>query len=214
MDFGRSFSFVFEDSEWFKKIAILALVSLIPILGQLVLLGWGAEIIRRVVSGADTPIPELDFGKQLGDGFKLFVVGLVYSLPIIAVSLVMGIITGVASSVLDYDTGNTIAAISSVCLGLVNVVLGILLAFVLPAAFGNFAIKGTIGDGLRLGEVFGYVKNNLSAYLLVFVGVIVAGFVSSLGTIACGIGVLLTTVYGNAMMMHLYGQAYKKATLG
>lgn len=212
MDFGRSFSFVFEDSDWFKKIAIMALVTLIPIIGQLVLIGWGAEIIRRVVRGADTPIPELDFGAQLADGFKLFVVSLVYSLPIIAVSLVVGIISGVAGSVLDSDTANIIISISSICLGLVNFILGILMAFIIPAAMANYAIKGTIGDGLRIGEVFGLVKNNLSAYLLVVLGTIVASFVSSLGTIACIIGVFLTAVYATAIMMHLYGQAYKKAT--
>ncbi len=212
MEFGRSFSFVFEDSDWFKKIAIMALVALIPVLGQLVLMGWGAEIVRRVVRGADVPIPELDFGAQLSDGFKLFVVSLVYSLPIIVIALVMGIVMGIATSVLDSDTAQTVSMISSICFGLVNVVIGILIAFLVPAAFANFAVKGNISDGLRIGEVFGLVKNNLSAYLLVFIGIIVASFVASLGSIACGIGVLLTAVYGNAIMMHLYGQAYKKAT--
>jgi hypothetical protein len=204
MEFGRSFSYVFEDSDWFKKIAIMALVALIPVLGQFVLMGWGAEIVRRVVRGADVPIPELDFGAQLSDGFKLFVVSLVYSLPIIVIALVMGIVMGVSAQ--------TITMISSICFGLINVVLGILIAFLVPAAFANFAVKGNISDGLRIGEVFGLVKNNLSAYLLVFVGIIIASFVASLGSIACGIGVLLTAVYANAIMMHLYGQAYKKAT--
>jgi len=124
----------------------------------------------------------------------------------------MGIVVGIASSVLDYDTANTVAMVSSICFGLLNVVLGILIAFLLPAAIANYAVKGTIGDGLRIGEVFGMVKNNLSAYLLVFVGMLAASFIASLGTIACGIGVLLTTVYANTIIMHLYGQAYKKAT--
>jgi hypothetical protein len=212
MEFGRSFSFVFEDSDWFKKIAIMALVSLIPVLGQLVIMGWGAEIIRRVVRGADVPIPELDFGAQLSDGFKLFVISLVYALPIIVIGLVMGIVMGVSSSVLDYDTAQTVTMISSICFGLINIVFGILIAFLIPAAFANYAIKGNISDGLRIGEIFGLVKNNLSAYLLVFVGIIIGSFVASLGSIACGIGVLLTAVYANAMIMHLYGQAYKKAT--
>lgn len=212
MEFGRSFSFVFEDSDWFKKIAIMALVSLIPVLGQLVIMGWGAEIIRRVVRGADVPIPELDFGAQLSDGFKLFVISLVYALPIIVIGLVMGIVMGVSSSVLDYDTAQTVTMISSICFGLINIVFGILIAFLIPAAFANYAIKGNISDGLRIGEIFGLVKNNLSAYLLVFVGIIIGSFVASLGSIACGIGVLLTAVYANAIMMHLYGQAYKKAT--
>jgi hypothetical protein len=211
MDFGRTFSFVFEDSDWFKKIGILALVSLIPVIGQFVLLGWGAEIIRRVVRGADVPLPDLDFGAQLSDGFKLFIVCLVYSLPILIISLILGVVSGVAASALDSDTAGIIVSLSMLCLGLVIFVLSILMAFLIPAATANYAIKGNIGDGLRIGEVFGLVKNNFSAYLIVFLGMIVASFVSGLGSIACGIGVLLTTVYATAMMMHFYGQAYKKA---
>ena len=212
MDFGRSFSFVFEDSDWFKKIAILALVSLIPIIGQFVLLGWGAEIIRRVVRGTDTPIPDLDFGAQLGDGFKLFVVSLVYSLPIIFVSFVIGIFAVVGTS-LDSETSAAIILIPVICLGGIILLLSLFIGFILPAAIAHYAINGKISAGLRLGEVFRMVKNNLGDYLLVFLGAIIASFIGSLGSIACGIGVLLTTVYATAMMMHLYGQAYKKATI-
>ncbi|MBI9048495.1 MAG: DUF4013 domain-containing protein [Anaerolineaceae bacterium] len=211
MDFGRSFSFVFEDSDWLKKVGIMALVTLIPVIGQFVLIGWGAEIIRRVVRGADTPLPELDFGEQLGDGFKLFVIALVYSLPIIVLSIIMGGLTAVAASVMDYDTAQIIGVISSICFGGIIILYSIVLVLILPAAYGNFAMKGNIADGLRIGELFGYVKNNISAYLIVLLGTIVASFVASLGSIACGIGILLTTVYANAMMMHLYGQAYKKS---
>jgi hypothetical protein len=39
MDFGLSFSYVFEDKDWFKKIAIPALCALIPVIGEFVVLG-------------------------------------------------------------------------------------------------------------------------------------------------------------------------------
>lgn len=47
MDFGSSFSFVFKDPDWVKKLLIMGLVTLIPVLGQLVLMGWMAEVLRR-----------------------------------------------------------------------------------------------------------------------------------------------------------------------
>ena len=43
MDFGLSFGYVFEDKDWFRKIAIPALVSLIPIIGQFIVTGWGLK---------------------------------------------------------------------------------------------------------------------------------------------------------------------------
>jgi hypothetical protein len=48
MEFGRAFSYAFEDSEWIKKVGIAALVFLIPLLGLIILMGWSLEIIRRV----------------------------------------------------------------------------------------------------------------------------------------------------------------------
>jgi hypothetical protein len=212
MDFGLSFSYIFEDDDWFKKIGIMALVTLIPVIGLFVLSGWGAEIIRRVVRSSDTPLPDLDFGKQLGDGFKIFVIGIVYSLPMIIIILLLGLGLFSIQDVSQYDTRNMITIIGillSLCFGIIIIIYNILITFLLPAAYANFAMKGKISDGLRFGEVFRLFKNNLSAYLIIFLGAILAGIVASIGSFACGIGLLLTTVYANTIMMHLYGQAYK-----
>jgi hypothetical protein len=66
-------------------------------------------------------------------------------------------------------------------------------------------------SGFRVGEVFGLVRAAPVAYLLVLVGGIIAGIISGLGSIACGIGVLLTAPYGLAINGHFMGQAYKQA---
>jgi hypothetical protein len=55
------------------------------------------------------------------------------------------------------------------------------------------------------------VKDNIVTYLLILVGSIAAGFISSLGSIACVIGIFLTVPYGMAIMGHLYGQGYLEA---
>jgi hypothetical protein len=52
------------------------------------------------------------------------------------------------------------------------------------------------------------VKANIGAYFIVLLGIICAGLVSSLGFIACIIGIIFTTAYANAVIGHLYGQAY------
>jgi len=41
MDFGKAFSFVFEDEDWIKKIGVGGLISLIPVIGVFLVLGWG-----------------------------------------------------------------------------------------------------------------------------------------------------------------------------
>ena len=209
MDFGRSFQFVFEDTDWLKKIAIMALVNLIPVVGQLVLLGWGAEIIRRTTNGTDLPLPDLDFGEQLGVGFRLAVVGFVYSLPLLVLLIIMFAVSGIAIG-MDNDASSIISIMSFLCFGGLAIIYSIAMFLILPAAYANSTMKGSISDGLRIGEVFGYVKNNFGAYLIVFLGFLLAVIGASLiGVIACFIGVFFTTIYANAIIMHLTGQAYK-----
>jgi hypothetical protein len=211
MNFGQAFSFVTKDPDWVKKVVIAALISLIPIIGQLYILGWALEITRRVNNGEDSPmLPETDFGGSLGRGFKAFVISLVYSIPIYIFLIPIAVAGGAASN-MNSDSAGTLVSIVSVCCSSLAALYGLFLGFILPAAFGNFAAKGTIGDGLRFGEVFSLIKVVPVSYLIVLLGSIVAGFVGSLGSIACGIGVLFTYAYSMLVIGHFYGQAYREA---
>ena len=174
MEFGLAFSYVFEDTDWFKKIALAALVSLIPLIGQIFLVGWALEITRRVIRNDSNPLPDLDFGENLGKGFKAFVVGLVYALPIF-VLMIPNFIAPVMVNVLGDDAGNVIAVIFSICSSILVFIYALLMAFLLPAAYGRVADTGNLGDGLKIGEVFKLVKKAPTAYLIVLVGTLLAG---------------------------------------
>jgi 4-hydroxybenzoate polyprenyltransferase len=40
MDFGLAFSYPFQDQDWFKKIAIAAVIALFPVVGWFAVFGW------------------------------------------------------------------------------------------------------------------------------------------------------------------------------
>jgi len=213
MDFGKAFSFVFEDPDWLKKIVIAALISLIPIIGQIYLLGYGMEVGRRVIRHDPHPLPDTEFAESLGLGFKSFVIGLIYSIP--AILLILPI-TLIPTMVYTSDTNTTsstspvLVALSLCCTGLF-ILYAILVWVWLPAAEGNFLATGSIGSAFRFKEVFNLLKAAPGAYLLTLLGVIIGGFIAPLGAIACGIGVLLTSTYVVVFTGHLYGQAYNAA---
>ena len=213
MDFGLSFGYVFQDKDWLRKIIIPALVSLIPIIGQFVVLGWALRVTENVIRRYPQPLPDLDFGGDLGRGFQAFIIGLVYSLPLIILSLFLGILGGLASGSNGdiSDVFNALYIIFSVCFGLFAVIYGLLLALVLPAAYANFLVKNSLSAGLNFSEVFRLVRAAPGAYLLVLLGSILVGLISPLGAILCFVGVFLTYTYGMAVMGHLYGQAYNQA---
>lgn len=212
MNFGLAFSYVFQDNDWIKKVGIAALIALIPILGQIILLGWALNIAKRVMDRHPVPLPDVDFGNDLGRGFSGFIIAFIYSLPITLLSLVSGLLNGVVASQSNSDAVATLVVLFSVCFGLFAFVYGVFIALMLPAAYGNYLAKGSIGAAFALGEVFGLVKANIGAYLIVLLGSLVVGLIAPLGFILCVIGVVLTTAYGMAVTGHLYGQAYVEAS--
>ena len=210
MKFGDAFTYVFQDPDWFKKIIIPGLIGLLlPVIGQMVLLGWSLKVTLNVIRNDPSPLPEMDFGDDLSRGFKAWVVSLVYAIPMLILYLPVIIFTALAGN--GDDTMMVVVAIASTCFGLLMLIYGILMALILPAAYARVAVDDSIASGLAFGQVFGMVRKNLMPYLLVLVGSFAAGFISSLGSIACVIGVFLTVPYSMAILGHLYGQAYMEA---
>lgn len=208
MDFGLAFSYVFKDPEWFKKVAIPALCSLIPVIGPFILLGWASKAAKNVMDGnAENALPELEFGADLGKGFMLTLVGIIYSLPI-------AILAGASSALFSIapnsdEVVGVIFYILGGCFGLIGLLLGLLIAFLSTLGMANFIAKGEFGAAFRFKELFGMLKKSFVSWLLVIVGSALAmGIIAPLGGIACGIGALLTAAYANAIVMHLLGQAY------
>jgi hypothetical protein len=214
MNFGKAFTFVFDDPDWLRKVAINALIGLIPIAGQLYLLGWGLEVARRVASRSMAPLPDVDFGTHIGHGVKALVVALVYTVPIWLIVIPMVAVTVLAEgSTMDYETAAMVMMICNVCGGLLTMVYGLLLGFVLPAAMTRAVLKGSIKAGLEFGQVLARVRSAPGPYLLAFLGTAAASMLAGIvGGIACGIGIVFTMAYYYAVMGHLYGQAYLEAS--
>lgn len=210
MNFGKAFAFVFEDPDWLKKVAIAALVGLIPIVGQFVLIGWALETAKRVIRQDPAPLADLDFGAQLGTGFKSFLVGLVYSIPAILLYLPMFIVPFVFADS-SSDAAGTAATVVMLCCGGLMALYILAMVFVLPAAQGVYLAAGRVGAAFNLKQVFGLIRAAPGAYLIVLLGGMAAGFIAPLGSIACGVGALLTSAYALLINAHLLGQAYRSA---
>jgi hypothetical protein len=208
MDIGLAFSYVFEDDDWLKKVGIAALVLLIPIIGQLIVLGWALTITRRVIQNDPVPLPDWnDFGEYTIFGLKAFVIGLVYAIPLIIFMIPSSILSGT----MDPHSPRAIISIIVTLLGCLTFLYSLLIALIMPAAYGQLAATGEIGEGLNVSKIISMITKNPSTYLMAFLGLILAGIVASLGSIACGIGVIATSAYAMAVEGHLFGQAYRVA---
>jgi len=210
MDFGLAFSYVFEDEDWVKKLAVASVLCL-TVIGIIPVLGWGLEVIRRVIKNDPEPLPNWsEFGQYLVKGFLVAVVIFIYFLPI----TLLGSCNAGAGTLLS-NTGEDFAApvvwILTMCLSCVYVLYGVGVSLFIPAALGNYANSGEFGSVFKLGEIFRIVRNNLGNYGLVFLGMLLSYIIVPLGVIACVIGVFVTTAYAILFNSHLMGQAYKVA---
>jgi hypothetical protein len=211
MDFGKAFTFAFDDADWVKKLGIAGLLMIIPIVGWLAVGGWAIEVTRRIIHREPQLLPEWNnFGDFLMKGLMVFVIGFVYSLPTLLIS---GCQQGVVLALQNNNNDNLaiVVTILAACFGLVSLVYGIFLGFVLPAAYGNYAATGQLGAAFRFGDVFRLVRSAPTAYLIVLLGSILAGLISAAGLIVCFIGVLFTAAYAMLIQAHLWGQAYNVA---
>ena len=102
MDIGKSFTFVFEDEEWIVKIGLGAIILVVGIvfswvlfipliLAFLALGGYMVEIIRRLFNNDVEILPQWEnWGQLFLDGLNVWVISLVYALPIIVVGVCIG----------------------------------------------------------------------------------------------------------------------------
>ena len=209
MDFGLAFSFPFQDPDWVKKLAIAAVIGVIPLIGQIAVLGWTIMLAKRVIAGEEHPMPDWEeAGEIFTAGLKAFVIGFVYALPVLVIMFPASLV-----SLFD-NSGDSISIleVAMICLSCFMSLYGLLISLVWPAAAGELAANDDLGAALNPGRILRLVQAAPGAYIIVFLGVIAAGIVASFGIVLCFVGVLFTAAYAYAIQGHLIGQAYKQAT--
>lgn len=208
MDLGRAFGFVTEDESWLNKILIGGLLLLIPLVGQLAVLGYMFEVARNVAQGNPRPLPDWsNFGDKLTKGFYGLVIGIVYSLPLIGLSILWVIAMAVvAAAAGESDAAAGVLGLLMLCFYVLLFALILVIQVVVLAAYVRYIQTESLGAALRFGEVIGMVRATPSTWVVLFLVYLLTSLVGSLGSIACGIGVLFTYVYGQAVFGHVLGQ--------
>jgi hypothetical protein len=215
MDYARSLSYILDDKEWWQKLLILGLLSLIPIVGPIYVSGYVVQVIQDVIQGREVPLPGAvdDFGTRLLNGLLLTIITVIYMLPVIIVACASGggsaLLTNATN---DPDAAGVAGGIWGSCMGCITFILSILISLLLPFAWGKFAENGQFGDAFKLGEVFGAVRDNLGPTIIVIlISMLVSLAAGLVGLLLCVIGMIFTTVYAQLVTAFLYGALYRQS---
>jgi hypothetical protein len=219
MDIGSAFTYMFDDPDWIKKLAIgggIAFVGLIltPILiglaGFFVLSGYMIEVLKNVRDGHARPLPEWgDFGELLKKGFFVAVIGFVYNIPsLIFACATQAVTIGLDSA--DPDVAQSLGIVF-ICLSCIQILFGLLAALLLPAGLIRYAQTDSLGSAFQFGELYRFIRSNLGDYIIVFLLGLVAQIIATFGVILCVVGVFFTLFWSLLVTGNLYGQLARKA---
>lgn len=231
MDYLRGLRRLREDPDWLSKIGVGSLLllsaSIIPFLGQIVLTGWGAVMVRRAVGGQEAPMPRLDLdfdylGKLLGAGFKVFLAAMIWGLPagILIASGVMclyfgAIFTAIGGAAAGGDAGAGLGGMGMLCAFGVGFPLLMFFSLLVQLPAQMAAIRAELADdlnaALQLGAVLDMTKRVFRELLI---GSIVLAFVQWLMTMGslllCGLPLIPCAVAMIVARAHFAAQLYQR----
>ena len=215
LDLGRSFTFMFEDSDWVIKLVVGALILLVSgvfsiflvgFLGFVLLTGYMAAIVRHVARGEELPLPQWEnFGDLFVDGLRVGIATFVWSLPALVLAVPIFI-----TSLLAVDGSDAVAAVVTLILlvcGCLLLLYSLFLAVVSPVIILRVAEEQRLSAAFEVGTILGLVRSSIGPIILIIVASWIAQFLALVvGMLVCGVGVLVTWVWALWVQGHLIGQ--------
>ncbi|MCX7668813.1 MAG: DUF4013 domain-containing protein [Anaerolineae bacterium] len=221
MDFGKAFTFMFDDPNWLQKLGIGTVVGLIGIVFTplliglipiIILLGYTLDTLRNVMDGRERPLPEWeDWGGFLLRGFRLLAAFFVWALPAILAAIPLGL----GSALADQGRGmEAVGIILIVCSSCLLILWGLFVTLISPAIYARLARLDRFSAAFEFGKIWAFTRDNIGnvivAILLTWVAGLIASVIAGLGLIALLIGIIVTIPFASLwqylVQAHLFGQ--------
>ena len=213
MEFERAINFIWKDEDWLKKILIAAVLLLTGI-GSIGVIGWMAELARRVAANEENPLPEWDdIGQYFINGLKFFAVTAIWSIP---ATILIGISSLLPMLLTAFDEPNALIAlfgIMVVCLNLLVFLYILVVTLLSMPLWVRVAEDTPFAELINPANAWQLLRANAGGYVVAMLVSWLAMLVASFGTIACIIGVFFTSAISQSIFAHLTGQATAQARL-
>ncbi|MEI8165453.1 MAG: DUF4013 domain-containing protein, partial [Chloroflexales bacterium] len=202
------------DEQWLTSILVAGLITIlffvpiVNIFAILILMGYMLETARNVAAGNPRPLPKWnDIGTKLSLGFSSFLIGLVYMLPLLILSLLFVCIAAGLGGASARNENALVAVLggSFFCFLPLVILAGLALQPLVLAATARYLQTGSLGAAFRVGEVFSLVRADMAGWLILFLLYLLCSVVASAGSMIV-IGFLFTYPYSQAVFGHLLGQ--------
>lgn len=211
---GGSLSYPKRGEEWVKTVVIggaLSFVAAFIFVTILPVQGYFVRVLRSAANDEHEPPVFDDWESLFVDGIKMFAIQLAYVLVPFVLFVIAAFLT--AGGAISASEGSGLGAgvgLFGGLLLLVSVVVGLLAAYLAPAALANFAYTDDLGAAFDFGTVrrVAFTSDYFVALLLAFVVGITLGLIAAVLTFLI-VGVFLS-FYVQVSIYYLIGRGYAK----
>lgn len=199
--FMSSWRMLTRDKGWVKPLLVLTLVSWIPILGQIAVLGYGLEWARLTAWGVESAPKQrgVDYGKVISTGARAFLITI--SLAFVCGLVLQILFPGSLAALMAMTTGgsglaNSVILASGATFFLLDLVIMVFAGTFLQAA----ALRGTLYDsfsaGWRLDRLFQMVVRDFGGFCKVLLVTLIGAVASSVYAFAVAMVAMLVLMGG------------------
>lgn len=185
--------------DWLKTVLIGGLLGLFTwlLVPAVLLAGYVVRVLRGTMTGNETPPVFEDWGDLFSDGLRASVIAFVYGLipaVVLAVTAVLGGLLVAGGSDASLGAGGLVVLFG----GLLALVLGLLAAYIVPAAVANYAETGRMGAGFSWSTLRPVLFSGTyaTAWATAFAIIIVASVVSAVLNIVPLLGLVVGAFVG------------------
>ena len=214
MDISKALTFFLKDDRWLVKLLVGTIILFFSflIIPSFFFIGYMVELVRNVMDDVDYPLPEWDnWGQLFKEGFALFLVGLVYTIPVWLL-MCCSLLLFIPGAALEGELSNAFVGMGIVAIMALTCLMTLFLvayALISPALTIQYTREEEIAACFRLNEIAAITRNHIGDVLLSLVVIFGLSMVLSLVFIVPILGWFVAfgaSVYLSFVMSHLYGQ--------
>ena len=188
-----------------QNTVVLLLAAVVSLIFALFLSGYGVGVIKKGIERSDE-IPDIDPMTNIVNGVKALIIGIVYFLIPIVITVILMLITGAIGSGLNH-------AAAGLGIGLIiSIILFIAFAIFETVAMARFADTEDLGAALSIGEVIEDVKkigiSQIIAFVIIaFIILVVAYFIAGLIGLIPFVGIIISSILVGGFVALFYNKA-------
>ncbi len=198
MDIGEiiSDSIKYPSSNWGKVLILgVIMIASILIVPIFLLMGYIFRIIKATLAGLDE-LPEFDeIGEMFVDGLKVFVVAIIYAIPVYIIALIIGALLGSSTTAASISI-NPYMLWAFVIGYIVYIIVAVIVGLIEVIAIANMAYyDGDLGAAFSFSEILDYIARiGWGKYIVTYIVIAIVafiGFLIGLVTLFILIGIIL-----------------------